>query len=181
MRWSSDGAVMAGRSTRETEVDGKKATLSTFRVWDGKTGKLKLKHGELECPGFGTFDLSPDGKILAISSRLGIDVGDKVELYDAEKGTLLITIEMEYGRSRPWFAFSPDGRTLAVCGFELREAKAVGTVRLFDTKKGELKRKLFSHGGRVISVVFSPDGNSLAAGCVEGEITVWDAAAGKIK
>src|SRR5262245_65832700 len=104
MRWSSDGAVMAGRSTRETEVDGKKVTLSTFRVWDGKTGKLKLNHGELEYPGFGTFDLSPDGKILAISSRLRVEVGDKVELYDAEKGTLLTTIEMDYGRSRPRLA-----------------------------------------------------------------------------
>jgi hypothetical protein len=181
MRWSRDGMVMASLSRREKEVDGKKVTLFTFRLWDGKTGKLKLNLGELEYPGLGTFDLSPDGKVLAISSRLSIEAGDKVELYDAEKGTLLTTIEMEHGRSRPWFAFCPDRGTLAVCGFEFKKKKAAGTVRLFDTKKGELKQKLFSHGGHVISVVFSPDGKSLAAGCVEGEITLWDAASGKIK
>ncbi len=181
MHWSRDGTTMASRSTREAEVGGKQVTLSTFRVWDAKTGKLKLNHGEVEYPGFATYDLSPDGKILAISSRISIAVGDKVELYDAEKGTLLTTIEMEYGRSRPWFAFSPDSRTLAVCGFEFKAGKAVGTVRLFDAKKRDLKQKLVSHGGQVISVVFSPDGKSLAAGCATGEITVWDATTGKIK
>jgi RNA polymerase sigma factor (sigma-70 family) len=181
MRWSRDGSVMASLSTRESEVDGKKVTLSTFRVWDGRTGKLKLNHGEVEYPGFGTFDLSPDGKTLAVSSRHRIEVGDRVELYDAEKGTLLTTVEMDYGRSRPWFAFSPDSRTLAVCGFEFKDARPVGTVRLFGTAKGELRQKLFGHGGQVISVAFSSDGKCLAAGCSGGEITVWDAATGKIR
>ena len=181
MRWSRDGMVMASLSRRDKEVDAKIVTLFIFRVWDAKTGKLKVKLGELEYPGLGTFDLSPDGKFFAISSRLNIAAGDKVELYEAEKGTLLTTIEMEYGRSRPRFAFSPDNRTLAVCGFEFKEGKPAGTVRLFDTRKGELKQKLFSHGGQVISVIFSPDGKSLAAGCAAGEITVWDATSGKIK
>lgn len=181
MRWSRDGTVMASLNRRETKRDGKMVTMSTIRVWDAKTGKLIQNHGEVEYPGFGTYDLSPDGKILAISSRLGVAVGDKVELYDAAKGTLLTTIEMDYGRSRPWFAISPDSRTLAVCGFEFKDGKPVGTVRLFDTKKGKMKQKYFSHGGQVISVAFSPDGKSLAAGCAQGEITIWDTATNKIK
>src|SRR5262249_34245400 len=179
--WSREGNVMVSLSMRQTEVDGKKATQSTFRLWDARTGKLKVNLGELNYPGLGTFGLSPDGKILAISYRPSIEAGDTVDLYEVEKGTLLKTIEVEYGLARPWFAFAPDNSTLAVCGFEFKDGKAVGTVRLMDTNRAALQQKLFSHGSHVISVVCSPDGKTLAAGCHEGEITIWSAATGEIR
>ena len=57
---------------------------------------------------------APDGKTLAISIRTTIQAGDKVELWDTERGELLRTIEMDYGRAPPRLAFSPDGKQLAV-------------------------------------------------------------------
>ncbi|MCI0741711.1 MAG: sigma-70 family RNA polymerase sigma factor [Gemmataceae bacterium] len=182
MRWSRDGRTMVSRSVRVQEVAGKKTTLSTFRVWDAMTGKLKLSLGELEYPGLMTFDLSPDGKMLAISQRFRIEVGDKVELWDVDKGTLTQTIEMEYARSRIWFAFAPDNRTLAVCGCDIKNDKLVGTVRLFDTGTGQLKKKLVCDGvTEVISVAMAADGKLLALGGHQGEVVIWDLAAGKAR
>jgi WD40 repeat protein len=181
MRWAPDADVMASLSNREKEVDGKKTTLTTFRVWDAKTGKLKLNLGELEYRGLHAFDLSPDGKVLAISQRGPMTVGDKVELFDTENGTLLQTIEMEYARSRVWFSFAPDGNRLAVCGSDIKGDRLHGTLRLFDTKTGKRMKKLVSDGdGLIVTVAYSADGKLIAGGSSNGEITVWETATGKV-
>jgi RNA polymerase sigma factor (sigma-70 family) len=180
MRWSGNGQVMASLSKRVDKADGKDVTLFRFRVWDPKTGKLKLDLGEAEHPRLMTFGLSADGKVLAISYYGRIEVGDKVELFDTEQGLLLQTIEVEYSRSRIWFSISPDRRSLAVCGSDIKDDRLLGTVRLFDTKTGKLMKKLVSDGAGIISVAHSPDGKLIAAGSRKGEITVWEAATGKV-
>jgi hypothetical protein len=180
MRWSDNGQVMASLSKRVNKVDGKEVTLYRFRVWDPRTGKLKLDMGEGEYPGLMTFGLSPDGKMLAISQRGRIAVGDKVELWDVETGALLQTIEMEYARSRIWFSISPDSRSLAVCASDIKDDRLHGTLRLFDTKTGKLMKKLVSDGDGIISVAHSAGGKLIAAGSHTGEITVWETATGKV-
>jgi WD40 repeat protein len=66
--------------------------------------------------------------------------------------------------------FSPDGRVLAVGGFE--------RVRLVDTVSGKVLSELTGHSDAVRSVAFSPDGKMLAAAGGppqrEGEIKIWD-------
>jgi RNA polymerase sigma factor (sigma-70 family) len=180
MRWSRDGKVMVSLSVRDQKNDGGQVSLYTFRIWDGQTGKLKHSLGEVEYPGFNTFDVSPDGKLLAISQRGRIEAGDKIQIWDVEKAALLQTIEMDYERCRVWFAFSPDGGTVAVCGCDVSEGKLRGTVRLFDTKTGKLEQKVVRRDvSEVIAVAFSPDGKQLAAGGYLGEVEVWDLASGK--
>jgi WD40 repeat protein len=185
MRWSRDAKAMASLSVRVKHEGGKKIRLGTVRIWDARTGKMILSLGELEYPGppsLMMFDFTPDGKMLAISQRLRPEVGDKVELYDIETGALVQTIEADYGRSRVWFAFAPDGGAVALCGSDIKDGNLVSTLRLYDVKTGKLKRTLVANdvSGSLISVTYSADGKLLAGGGYGGAIVIWDLTTGKI-
>jgi dipeptidyl aminopeptidase/acylaminoacyl peptidase len=66
--------------------------------------------------------------------------------------------------------FSPDGKLLAVGGYQL--------VRLFDSASGKPLATLAGHADYVRSIAFSPDGKMLAAAGGPpqrgGEIKIWD-------
>jgi len=68
--------------------------------------------------------------------------------------------------------FSPDGRLLAVGGYQ--------KVRLLDPDSGKVIAELPGHADVVRSIAFSPDGTKLAAAGGEpqrgGEIKIWDLA-----
>ena len=101
---------------------------------------------------------SPDGRLLAVASSLGI------YLYDAE--TLE---EVRFIKSDAWansVAFSPDGATLASGSWD-------ETVRLWRVSDGSLLRTLEGHTGPVWSVAFSPDGATLASGSDDGTVRLW--------
>lgn len=88
---------------------------SPVQLWDWNSGKRIARSKPLphRCRGL---DFSPDGMILAawyVAEAPSNDSG--FVLYDARNAKILAEVKRQ-GRSRPW-AFSPDGRLLAVDDF----------------------------------------------------------------
>lgn len=115
---------------------------------------------------------SPDGTLLAVPSSIG------VWMYDAETFQALFLLT-EYRSGVTSMSFSPDGQTFA--GAE------GSTVHLWDIRTGRLKATLHTASSRVggvnqaVTVVFSPDGKTLASGSRDGTVQLWDVGTGTLK
>jgi WD40 repeat protein len=70
-------------------------------------------------------------------------------------------------------AFSPDGQLLATA------AACDPTVRLWDTATGLERMSLRGPADMAVSVVFAPDGATLASGDSRGNVTLWDLESGR--
>jgi WD40 repeat protein len=75
-------------------------------------------------------------------------------------------------------AFSPDGKTLATGHGPVG---AVGWVKLWDVATGKVKATLEGHTSIVLTVAFSPDGDTLASAGQDGAVKLWDVTTGKEK
>jgi RNA polymerase sigma factor (sigma-70 family) len=188
--WGPDGKLMASRAIRTEKKEGGGVDnldwYSTVKVWDAATGKEIVSLGELKNSGLVGVGFASDGATLALSFFRRIEEGAKVELWDARKGELKKTIEMDYGRVVPRFVFAPNSKALAVlyAGDKDRDRTKEGLnggVRLFDPATGEAIRSIRGHKHMAISLAFSPDSKLLATGGsqYDEDVRLWDVAAGK--
>jgi predicted NACHT family NTPase len=138
-----------------------------IRVWDVSSGtELRTLEGHSDV--VYSLAFSPDGKILASSSRDGA-----VKLWNLSTGALLRTLELHSDHLIDALTFSSDGRTLAsVAGID-------PTIKLFDISTGAVVRTLKGHSGIVRSVAFSPEGKTLAT-CSYGTVKLWDLSTGTV-
>ncbi len=187
MAMSPDGEVLATVGVSVTFNDFR-IYNSTVKLWDART--LKLKRAlDVEQDSHLELALSRDFLAIGVNGKLQ-DTNPRgpreVRLLDAKTLELKHKIDgpMEKGFSFSWgyLAFSPDGKRLAMGGFD-----EGGFVKLWDVEKqkliegkadlGEIERDL----NQVGSLVYSPDGKLVAAAWDDAKIRLFDGQTGDFK
>ena len=175
MRFSPDGKTILVRGTGVGHVSG----------FDVATGK-RLFRFQPDIGGVGTFDISPDGKILALGGGRS-----NVVLYDYATKKELRTLLGHKSANKPGdnvflqsVAFSPDGKWLA------SRALYDDSVRVFHVQSGKQIYALDCPSLYRAGVVFSPDGylaaykplpeNRQPGADNTTSIVLWDLKTGKI-
>jgi len=169
--FNSNGSIMASGS------EDKKIIL-----WNMKTGQpIYMFSGHLNAVTSVAF--SPDGKILASGScgkkdENNLCIQGEIILWDARTGQSIRKLNELTDIVRS-VAFSPDGKILA-------SGSDDGMIILWDVKTGESvgrQQIVYTHhmfgfdedvSSAVLSVAFSPDGNTLASGDYDNNVTLWD-------
>ncbi|MBY0459117.1 MAG: hypothetical protein K2V38_17415, partial [Gemmataceae bacterium] len=118
---------------------------------------------------------TPDGsKVISVSE-------DKsVRVWDVASGEAIYTVRLPAGpddEGKPYAAaLSPDGKLLAVGGFPLNAGKSGIPFYLLSLETGALVATVPGAKEVVGALDFSPDGNLLAVGCMNGVMQVYDLA-----
>ena len=110
-------------------------------------------------------DFSPDGRYLVTAGGCFDKI---VRLWDVELKMEIYPFKGSIDRVMA-VSFSADGETVASV------APMERAVRLWDVDSGDCE-VIESHAGALLSVVFSPKGNFLAAGAASGKVEVWSVA-----
>jgi WD40 repeat protein len=100
------------------------------------------------------------------------DTTDRLVLRNPERLTVIHTLKEHECRVRS-LALSVDGQTL-VGG----DGKS---IKIWDTRTGELRQTLKAHGSEVTSVVLSADGQTLVSGSWDKSIKIWDTRTGELR
>lgn len=111
---------------------------------------------------YNDISLSPDGKILAASSRSG-----DIVLIGTDENGHLDTIAGPAQNPVISIDFSGDGKYLAA-------GDQRGNVRVFETASWRQIHSLRGSSARIEAVQFSPNSNYLASSSYDGRVLVWD-------
>ena len=138
-------------------------------VCDTTTGEITKRLGRPQegAPGFfrqniGNLAFSSDNKMLGSLSLLD----NAIHVWDLSTGKERLRLPPgEQGRGQVKFAWSPDGRTLAVGDRK---------IQLFEVATGKLRREYEGHQGAILALAFSPDGGLLASGSADTTVLMWD-------
>jgi RNA polymerase sigma factor (sigma-70 family) len=149
--------------------------FGTFRFLfeDVRTGRHLLTLPQPD-NGFTQYAVSADGRTFvsatAPRTRDGRDLGRQTihfwELASAKERLAIRGREAGHPAHYEWFAFAPDGCTLAA-------ARVDHTLQIFDAVSGEELLRRTGCPGPVSSLAFSPDGKLLATGLRDSSILLW--------
>jgi WD40 repeat protein len=138
----------------------------TIRLHDTTTGApgSSLKGPPTRSP----VEFSPDSSLLVSGSR------DTVTVWDVATGRKITTFTVS-GINTNRVHFSPDGKRLAVAGYNFFTASDAQIVDLDGGHPVVLK----GHALPVLDVAFSPDGERVATAGSDRTVRVWDRATGQ--
>jgi WD40 repeat protein len=152
----------------EKPYHAKNVRVAEFKLWDVETGKIvnELKTEEREA-GFGGVAVSHDGRVAAC----GIE--GAMVLYELPSGRLLRRIKNPGWAGKDGLAISPDGDQVV--------ADKTGRLEVWDATTGASTARfshLLSHSAEIVGANFSPDGNRIYTGSLDGTVRAWDSATG---
>jgi WD40 repeat protein len=179
---ASAGGGHVGGSDRETQGE--------VKLWEVATGKL-LRTWTVEGQIVFSVRFSPDGKLLAAASGPGSSAEKtpgQIHLWQVATGRLVRELQ-GHACGAYVVAFSPDGERLASGGISkidpskegpVRGQHATGDVTLWNLRTGKAEWTREAHRGAVGSLVFAPDGKTLASGggLFDGKVKLWQVADG---
>lgn len=168
--------IVAGRpvTTFALSPDGRflaaalPAPNSRIEIFNAGSG-ASLRHIDIVASNVYTMAISPDSKMLAIST-----VGNSIRIFDLSTGG---EVGGSSGHPGPitTISVSSDGSTVATCSTQDK------LIRICEAATGREIRQLAGHEVGVDEVTFSPDGKLLASGAWDHAAIIWDWQAGKIK
>ena len=167
--FSPDGKTVAGGYRAFPLVNG-------VMLWDAQR-RTQLAHAPLDLPESWLSDLafSPDGKALAVG--YGADRRScGVVLWNAQTLTPIADKALAFTEGNVTeLAFSPDGSIIAASFQPQYGVLSVGGEVLWNARTGNrlTDKPLEVAEGSADSIAFSPDGQTLAAGC-DGGVLLWD-------
>jgi WD40 repeat protein len=143
-------------------------------VFDVASGQVRFSLGSGSPYGIGECALSPDGKILAVSTYPKV----AVQLWNIATGKLIRTVYENAQVSKsprpqppPILAYSPDGKVLA--------SAVLFRGNLFDLATGEQLGTIESQGDLISGLAFTPDSKNLICVASKG-LAIRDATSGRM-
>ena len=163
LAFSPDGRLLA--AALDFDPGQRRNALHVYEVRDGRAGGIVRTLSHPSNP-FSAVAFSADGKTLLGGSRPAM-------LWNTEDWSLKNdSIQPDLN---PAFALSPGGLLVATGGTN------ENPIKIWDAETGALEVTLEGHEKGVLSLAFSPDGNTLVSGSYDDTARLWDAETGESK